>query len=441
VLVAVLMRGKGSVLALVLAGGLVAAWAATAAAAGVERVRSASTADSTRVVIDLSSSVDFTYATLRPDSKGRWPFRVYVDLKGVSNGNVIDTSRVTADARVSRIRAAQFTNDTARVVIDLKMPVKVTVGSLRSAAGSPARVYIDLQTEPGTGSPVPAVQRSVAAATQKPLAIKKPAAVKKPVAVEKPAVVKKSVPMVSNTPKLVANKRKVRIVLDPGHGGRDPGALGSFGMREKEVTLDISRRVRDLLVRNDLAEVTLTRTSDRFVSLEGRKDFANGRKADLFVSIHANSSTTTGLHGVETYTLDNSNNRAILRLAKAENGVGQLIKDDVSGADTDLKYILSDLVQTGKEAESVVLAGALQSSVLRNLGRHYGTIHSLGVKKGPFLVLDGVFMPCALIEVGFLSHKTEGPRLGAAVYRQMLAEGIYDGLREYLSDERVASLR
>jgi len=420
---------------LVLAGWLVAAWAAPAAAAGVERVRSASTADSTRVVIDLSSSVDFTYATLRPDSKGRWPFRVYVDLKGVSNGNAIDTSRVTADARVSRIRAAQFSNDTARVVIDLKMPVKVTVGSLRSAAGSPARVYIDLQTEPGVGSPVPAVQRSVAAATRKPLAIKKP------VAVEKPTVFKKPAPLVSNTPKLVVSKRKVHIVLDPGHGGRDPGALGSFGMREKEVTLDISRRVRDLLVRNDLAEVTLTRNSDRFVSLEGRKDFANGRKADLFVSIHANSSTTTGLHGVETYTLDNSNNRAILRLAKAENGVGQLIKDDVSGADTDLKYILSDLVQTGKEAESVVLAGALQSSVLRNLGRHYGTIHSLGVKKGPFLVLDGVFMPCALIEVGFLSHKTEGPRLGAAVYRQMLAEGIYDGLREYLSDERVASLR
>jgi len=429
------MRGKGRVLVLVLAGWLVAAWVAPAAAAGVERVRSASTADSTRVVIDLSSSVDFTYATLRPDSKGRWPFRVYVDLKGVSNGNAIDTSLVTADARVSRIRAAQFSNDIARVVIDLKMPVKVSVGSLRSAAGSPARVYIDLQTEPGAGSPVPAVQRSVAAATRKPLAIKKP------VAVEKPTVVKKPAPLVSNTLKLVASKRKVHIVLDPGHGGRDPGALGRFGMREKEVTLDISRRVRDLLVRNDLAEVTLTRNSDRFVSLEERKDFANGRKADLFVSIHANSSTTTGLHGVETYTLDNSNNRAILRLAKAENGVGQLIKDDVSGADTDLKYILSDLVQTGKEAESVVLAGALQSSVLRNLGRHYGTIHSLGVKKGPFLVLDGVFMPCALIEVGFLSHKTEGPRLGAAVYRQMLAEGIYDGLREYLSDERVASLR
>ncbi|MBC8293549.1 MAG: N-acetylmuramoyl-L-alanine amidase [Proteobacteria bacterium] len=408
-------RGKGSVLALVLAGWLVVAWAAPAAAAGVERVRSASTADSTRVVIDLSSSVDFTYATLRPDSKGRWPFRVYVDLEGVSNGNAIDTSRVAADVRVSRIRAAQFSNDTARVVIDLKMPVKVTVGSLRSAAGSPARVYIDLQAEPGAGSPAPAVQASVAAATPAPL--------------------------VSNPPKLVANKRKVHIVLDPGHGGRDPGALGNFGMREKEVTLDISRRVRDLLVRNGVAEVTLTRNDDRFVSLEGRKDFANGRKADLFVSIHANSSTTTGLHGVETYTLDNSNNRAILRLAKAENGVGQLIKDDVSGADTDLKYILSDLVQTGKEAESVVLAGALQSSVLRNLGRHYGTIHSLGVKKGPFLVLDGVFMPCALIEVGFLSHKTEGPRLGAAVYRQMLAEGIYDGLREYLSDERVASLR
>ena len=184
----------------------------------------------------------------------------------------------------------------------------------------------------------------------------------------------------------------------------------------------------------------MTREGDGFISLEARKDIANQRDADLFVSIHANGSKNSRLHGIETYYLQNTNNRATLRLAKLENGVDMLIKGNDVSTDADLSYILSDMVQGRKEAESASLAAIIQKSLVAHLSAHYRPVTSLGVKQGPFMVLDGTYMPAVLVETGFMTHEMEGRRLATAAYREAVAEGLYVGINRYLAVES-SSLR
>ena len=218
-----------------------------------------------------------------------------------------------------------------------------------------------------------------------------------------------------------------KIVLDPGHGGRDPGAEGF--VREKDVTLAIARRIA-LLLRRDLgAEVVLTRTTDQTLSLADRTARANAEGADLFVSIHANANPTGRLHGVETYYLDNTEDRATIRLAALENGL-QLPPGGKDRAS--LRYILSDLVQVGKMEESTALASSVQDSLVRQLRRRYPDVTDLGVRRGPFYVLVGAYMPCVLVETAFLSHPREGRRLARADYQTAIAEGIAAGVARFL---------
>lgn len=232
--------------------------------------------------------------------------------------------------------------------------------------------------------------------------------------------------------------KRVRVVLDPGHGGKDPGAQGPGGT-EKESVLDISLRVASKLKKLGV-EVHLTRTDDRYVSLAERKDLANRVEADLFVSVHANASRDADLFGIETYYLKNSNDRATLRLARLENGVDMLIKGNDVSTDADLSYILSDIIQGQKEADSILLANHIQNQLCSNLQKRYDSIHSLGVKQGPFLVLDGTYMPSVLVEAGFITNGHEGRRLGAAAYRESVADGIYRGIKAYLEDDRANDL-
>jgi N-acetylmuramoyl-L-alanine amidase len=233
--------------------------------------------------------------------------------------------------------------------------------------------------------------------------------------------------------------RPVRVVIDPGHGGKDPGAKGPGGT-EKESVLDISKRVAAKL-RKDLGiEVHMTRSEDVYTPLEERKNLANRLEADLFVSIHANASRNTKVFGIETYYLKNTNDRATLRLARLENGVDMLIKGGDVSTDADLSYILSDIIQGQKEADSILLANHIQAALCGHLRKGYDSIKSLGVKQGPFLVLDGTYMPSVLVEAGFVSNSHEGGRLRASAYREAVAEGIYRGIKAYLEDDRVNDL-
>ena len=220
-----------------------------------------------------------------------------------------------------------------------------------------------------------------------------------------------------------------KIVIDPGHGGDDPGAEG-FAV-EKAVTLDIAERLATLLRGRLGAEVVLTREGDETLALKERTARANAEGADLFVSIHANANTTGRLQGIETYYLDNSTDHATLRLAKMENGL-DLLKPRPGEAS--LRYILSDLVQVGKLDESVRLARQIQRGLVGHLRRQYTGVVDLGVKRGPFYVLVGAYMPCVLVETAFISHPIEGRRLARGGYRRDVALGLYDGIARYLRD-------
>jgi N-acetylmuramoyl-L-alanine amidase len=223
-----------------------------------------------------------------------------------------------------------------------------------------------------------------------------------------------------------------RIVLDPGHGGNDPGAEGVDGVLEKHVTLAIAKKLKRRLEEGMRAEVVLTRTSDATRSLAERTAFANARGADLFISIHANADAAGRLHGIETYTLNNSDDRATIRLAKMENGPAFRTPRG------NLSFILSDLVQSGKEEESNALAERLQYRMLSRLRTHYPDVRDLGVKKGPFYVLVGAYMPCVLVETSFLSHPVEGRRLASEEYQTDLVEGLYLGVADFFGDARLA---
>jgi N-acetylmuramoyl-L-alanine amidase len=235
-------------------------------------------------------------------------------------------------------------------------------------------------------------------------------------------------------PKLVPAARRSQstlsrptIVLDPGHGGEDAGAVSSFGGEEKEITLDIARRVRTLLEDRLGYRVMLTRDTDRFVPLARRTAMANLKEADVFISLHVNASADHNAEGLEVYYLDNTNDEASRKLAERENGVAP-----GDGVD-DLSFILSDLIQSGKLEDSIVLSRAIDGALRRTVIAPNRGLRSLGVKKAPFFVLVGAHMPCLLLEMFFIDNPNEGKKLQQDAFRAALASGIADGIRSFLA--------
>src|SRR5580765_831868 len=345
----------------------------------------------------------------------------------------------------------------ADAVFVLSAPVRPTVRALTDTDGRPLRLYVDLP--PGTRLS-PAVPRALAAsaplgririgtaeegALRVALELDQVATytVRRhgrivTVAIRAAATVAEAAPSPpaapAPPPAVAARPRgREKIVLDPGHGGSDPGAQG-YAV-EKEVTLAIARNVAGLLRERLGADVVLTRGHDTTLPLAARTARANAEGADLFVSIHANASPSRRLHGIETYYLNNTNDRGSIRLAAMENGL-DLITHARRGAD--LRYILSDLVQVGKMEESIALATAVQRGLVAHLSTRYPGVTDLGVKRGPFYVLVGAYMPCVLVETSFLTHPAEGRRLATAPYRVAVAEGIYQGIDRFLADARRA---
>lgn len=214
------------------------------------------------------------------------------------------------------------------------------------------------------------------------------------------------------------------IVLDPGHGGEDFGALGVGGLLEKDVALSISLHVKKLIEESERFRVVLTRATDKFSPLAERMHLANRLNAALFLSIHANASVHKKLSGVETYYLDNAADKASATLAERENKVGAPLGD----LGEDLSFMISDLIQNAKLPESIALAKSVQRAVVRTVKPRHPELNDLGVKAGPFYVLVGAHMPCALVEVSFIDHPVEGSSLGNDQYRELLAKGIAEGI-------------
>lgn len=218
-----------------------------------------------------------------------------------------------------------------------------------------------------------------------------------------------------------------RIVLDAGHGGQDPGAVGPGGLREKEVVLDVTRRVARLVEDGLGIKAVLTRSGDYFVPLRERTQFANKERAQLFVSIHANAHRSSGSQGVETYFLSSeATDNEARQVAALENGVVRLEGGNGRGKLDILKTILWDLAQSEFQEESSQLAETVQDSLTQSL-----QLASRGVKQAGFYVLGGAAMPAVLVEIGFLTNRREEQRLRDGSYRERVAQAIYAGLVEY----------
>jgi len=226
-----------------------------------------------------------------------------------------------------------------------------------------------------------------------------------------------------------------RIVLDPGHGGKDPGARGLYGLQEKDVALDISLRAAGALrKRLPGTRVVLTRSDDRYVPLEDRTSLANDQDADIFVSIHVNSAPHRHTSGIETYLLSEASSGRALEIAARESEV-------TVAQMSDLQKILYDLMLRSKVNESQDLAQDVQKGMISHVRHRFPGLNDLGVKRGPFYVLVGAKMPSILIEAAFISNPTEARRIRTANYRQALAEGIAEGIAAFvgLTTRRAAS--
>jgi len=224
------------------------------------------------------------------------------------------------------------------------------------------------------------------------------------------------------------------IVIDPGHGGKDPGAIGPSGIMEKEITLDVAKRLKPLIERQLGCKVILTRDKDVFVPLEERTAIANMNEADLFISIHVNAHKQRSVNGIETFCLNFASSEDAAMTAAREN---QTSLKKVS----DLQTILTDLLLTSKLDESTDLARAVQEAMISGLKSRYRNVNDLGVKEAPFYVLIGAQMPSILVEIGFISNSTEEKRLAARSYRQRVAQQIVEGVRRYIDTVRYAYVR
>jgi N-acetylmuramoyl-L-alanine amidase len=215
-----------------------------------------------------------------------------------------------------------------------------------------------------------------------------------------------------------------RVVVDPGHGGRDTGAIGPHGVREKDVALAIARELAQRLRALGFT-VILTRKDDSYVSLDERTRIANQARADLFVSVHCNAARRRTLSGVETWTLNVASDRYATRLATFENA-------DAERTVSDLRLILADLATRANATDARDLAQAVQSSLVRNLRARVGRVEDHGVKQALFYVLLGAHMPAILVETGFISNPAEEGRLRSRKYQGGTADAIARGVKEFV---------
>jgi len=219
------------------------------------------------------------------------------------------------------------------------------------------------------------------------------------------------------------------VVLDPGHGGKDPGAVGYKRYREKIVVYKIARELKTILKSRGY-KVYMTRDKDKFIKLSNRTKYANKRKADIFVSIHANAvpkKSAKRVHGIECYFLSPSRSDRAKRIAAKENSA------DLSDMNRYGKNSYLNLLNHHNIVASNKLAIDLQRGMLGSLNQKYKNVKDAGVREGPFWVLVGAQMPSVLIEVGFITHPTEAQRLTTDKYRKIMAKGMADGIERYFA--------
>ena len=451
--------------ALVLACAAIAPAARRAGDLEVTAVRFWSLDGATRIAIELSGECRYRSERIQD------PDRIFFDLMGARpyiNGKRLHSAEI-GDKLVKRIRVAETQPDVTRVVLDLEVAVDFTVSQL----ANPDRVIIELR---------PAANRPVDLLT----AVEPPAATPPRIAVLPAAkVMPKQRPLLATPPSLKAEPPRIdmarfannpkfplaagtvptqsaptqavatpvatpiappkparhtadgnssltralglkvnRVVLDAGHGGTDQGTLGHRGLMEKDLVLDVTMRLGKLIEDRMGSEVIYTRTDDTYIPLHARTELANQKKADLFLSIHANSSPYPKIGGVETYYLNLTRSPEALDVAARENAGSEK-------SIFELKELIQSITLHDKVEESKEFAGRVQTALQSFETRTTGAAKNRGIKKAPFVVLIGASMPSILAEIGFLSNSREEALLKKPEHRQKLAEALYQGVSQY----------
>lgn len=375
------------------------------------KIRHRSGDDFTRVVLDMDKGVRFEDHSLPSDPNNNKPHRMFIDLKGTRLAPDLAARVSVKDGLLSGVRAGQNDTRTARVVLDFQRLSKYHLFTLEN----PFRIVIDVFAKEGA----PAVTASARKAL--------PAVKHKPTAKDK-QVAKDVLAQLGMTIQT--------IMIDAGHGGKDPGALDyqrykdkhgrskrRIRTKEKDITLRLAKILGDKF-RSKGYRVLYTRTNDTKVPLEERALAANIKKADLFVSLHCNANRKSSVRGFETYYLGKARNDIVLRLAAKENDV-----DPVRISDT--QKIVMDLVHSFKIKESQVLAKHVQSNCVRTLRKSYKGVRDHGSRSAPFFVLIGARMPAILVETGYITNPVEAEWLRSNTYLNKVADGIVQGVDAY----------
>ena len=428
---------------------------------------------STRVVIDVAKQVKLHHERLEN------PSRLFVDLQGTRlHPNLTHRSFPVGDGLLAQVRIAQNRDDVVRVVLDFKQARDHSVFYLEN----PTRLVVDVRgtvlpkiaalTPPNPGAtpepfdgpaaapavPVIPSRRLPALAVPNdpaPSPGPSPRAVRPPIELEGPPTRQMAPPSPSPSappPAVVASVERGslppptepqanragsyslarqlglgarRIVIDAGHGGHDPGSIGPAGLQEKDLVLDVAQRL-ERLVRGELgAEVVMTRGTDVFIPLEERTAIANAKGADLFLSIHANSSRSPRSRGVETYFLNFAADPHAEAVAARENAISAATLKD-------LQNLVKAITLNSKIDESRDFAASVQEAMVASLRSHSPQVPDRGVRTAPFYVLIGANMPSVLAEISFVSNPEEERLLRTPEHRQRIAQGIFSGVRDYL---------
>jgi N-acetylmuramoyl-L-alanine amidase len=357
----------------------------------------------TRVAIDTGEEVSWQANTLRADPARGLPPRIFIDIRGAGIQDEILRKPVEVrNGLLRQVRVGRFDRGTVRVVIDLERESTYRVFALPG----PFRIIVDIDGEGEIPVPPPPADSAVSAA---------PAAIPPPV----------ESPRVAALQPATIRKHPVRVMIDPGHGGKDPGAIGPTGLKEKDVVLEIGRKIREKLSRSGEFDVRMTRDEDVFIPLEERTAMANKGRADIFVSLHINASRNQRAEGFSTYVLSRgASNREDLELAARENGVPIRKFQGV-------KFIIDDMFTGARKNESLRLAKTVNDAVVRHVSTRYPGVHTLGLKQAPFYVLVGARMTAVLVEASFISNAREESRLRDPSCLDGIADGVVEAIRYY----------
>lgn len=385
----------------------------------LQNIRYYAYAEYTRVVLDLGASLRISEKVITRGNGGR----LFFDLKNCRFAAAYPQDKKNdiqvKAGNLKQIRLGRPNRQTIRVVFDFDQIGKYT----RFYLTSPFRIVFDIYRQAKFVSHAQQEQQPAPGAT--PGESSPPGG--RPLG-EPDSTTGGRQPGESGSPSIARQLGLGvhRIVIDPGHGGKDPGTVNrALGLQEKDITLDIAKRLNAILNEHAELEVILTRPRDDYVALEERAAIANSNQGDIFISIHTNSAPRQTARGIEAYYLNITADPRAMEVAAQENAMS-------SKSIAEMRSILDQILQNSKIAESRILAQYIQESMVNNLKAKYAAIEDLGVKKAPFYVLLGAQMPSALVEVSFLSCADEAGRLAVPAYRQAIAAGLYLGIFNFI---------